>query len=184
MGLMIVAAMGVGAVGTYVTTRPAALPEELRRTERLPEHQSPADRAKRASQTDAPKPGTRDSVEIKTPTYDESGNLRFTSEQAKVPRNEDAYLVAINGFLAKADLAPAGAKAVKADLKDGILTIWFNEAFDSTYGTEDEQTLVNGILVSAGQFSEVRKVQFTIQGKPMETMGNIDLTSPLSTLRE
>ncbi len=121
---------------------------------------------------------------IKRPKYDDEGNLRFESRTEDVPKNTTAYLAAINGFLGEAKLTPEGASATSASLKDGVLTVVFNKAFDSTYGTEDEQTLVNGILVSAGQFPEVKKVKFTIEGRPMETMGNIDLSQPLSTLRE
>lgn len=184
MALLLVGAMGATALTTYITMGPGkSIPKEEQRAERLPEHQE--------GKTDstAGKMDLKDPVEtqvtILSPKSDDKGNITYDKRTETVPQGENRYLLAINSFLEEAKISPEGSKAVAADLEpDGLLTLQFNEAFDTTYGTEDEEILVDGILKSVGQFRAVKRVRFTIMGRPMETLGNIDLTQPMPALRD
>ncbi len=90
-----------------------------------------------------------------------------------------------SGREAKTDIAPKEARATKAVLTErGELRLQFNNAFDRTYGSEEERALVDGILHSLGQFKEIVNVQFCIGDQPMETLGHIDLSTPQAVLRD
>lgn len=120
------------------------------------------------------------SVTLVIPTYDE--NLDFDSEPVEVPEGADQILFVVNLFLGRFDDAGAGA-VDRIEVESGIASVYFSSEFRRSYGTEDEQILVNGLLVTLGQFPEVEFVKFYAGGRPLETFGNIDLTDPLPVIR-
>lgn len=121
-------------------------------------------------------PNAPDEVTVNTPV-DNNGTLSFKGEKVKVPAGANRYAAAVDGFLSRAKIAPSGSKVVSAVVDDrGILTLSFSKQFDTTYGTEDERTIVEGILEAVRQFKEVASVRFQVLGKPLETLGSIDLT--------
>lgn len=184
--LLVVGAMGAGALAMYVAGgAPMKLPENMQRTERLPEHQKPKPTdIKSELPTSTNHDEKQTSVTVLKPKYDKDGTLKFDKDQKEVQHDENPYVVALNGYLANAKIAPEGSKVVNAELKGDVLVVSFSKQFDRTYGTEDEETLVNGLLTTAGQFPGVKKMLFTIEGQELETLGNVDLTQPISVLRE
>jgi hypothetical protein len=171
--------LGVGVVGGlagYLHATPHA--------RQMPPHERRAERGDAPARTE-PAPGRHGAapnVQVFAPEY-VNGELRYTKTAATPPAGEDPKVFAVNAFLRKAGLTPPGARAVACSIADGIATIEFSREFDQTYGTEDEHTIVDGVLRSLGQFPEVSYVQFSIGGRPMETMGNLDLSRPLSVER-
>ncbi|MCH7903019.1 MAG: GerMN domain-containing protein [Armatimonadetes bacterium] len=121
------------------------------------------------------------SVTLVIPTYDEK--LDFSSEPVKVPEGVDQTVFAVNLFLDQLDVVPSDAVAEKIELNNGIASVYFSSEFRRSYGTEDEQILVNGLLVTLGQFPEIEFAKFYAGGRPLETFGNIDLTDPLPVIR-
>jgi spore germination protein GerM len=75
-------------------------------------------------------------------------------------------------------LGDKSARVIGIDVRNGTAFLAFNPAFEQTYGTSDEGIVLNGILRTLSQFPEIEKVQFEIDGKPMDTLGNIDLSQP------
>ena len=120
------------------------------------------------------------SVTLVIPTYDE--NLDFRSEPVKVPEGVDQTVFAVNLFLDQLDDVGSGG-VERIELNNGIASVYFSSEFRRSYGTEDEQILVNGLLVTLGQFPEIDFVKFYAGGRPLETFGNIDLTDPLPVIR-
>lgn len=151
-------ALALGALIGYVRSAGVEIPASMRR-----QTQTPA-------------------VKVYTPRY-EGSDLRFSSTTVKTPPDTDRIVFAVNKFLEASKVVPQGARARSASLAAGKLVLDFDPQFDQTYGTEDEQTLVKGILTAVGQFDEVASVQLTVGGKPLETLGNIDLTGQLKPLR-
>ena len=120
------------------------------------------------------------SVTLVIPTYDE--NLDFRSEPVKVPEGVDQTVFAVNLFLDQLDDVGSGG-VERIELNNGIASVYFSSEFRRSYGTEDEQILVNGLLVTLGQFPEIDFVKFYAGARPLETFGNIDLTDPLPVIR-
>ncbi|HRJ27444.1 MAG TPA: GerMN domain-containing protein [Fimbriimonadaceae bacterium] len=170
--MLLCGAMVVGVLGYYVKFSPA---------NRVPEDQ------KRASRTSPPVPRD-DPTQAKTvqsmrPEY-QGDRLQFQSKTKPVPPGTNAIVFAVNEFLGSSQVAPADAKLVTAQVKDKTVTLDFNAAFDTTYGTEDEHTILDGILLAVGQFPSIDFVVFQVEGRPLETLGNIDLTTPQKVIRK
>lgn len=122
------------------------------------------------------------SVTVLKPHYNDD-QLVFDKTEKASPEGKDPMVFAVNEFLAQSKVAPEAARAQTCAIKDGVATIEFSKEFDRTYGTEDEHTIVEGILRTMGQFPEIQSVQFNVNGQPLETLGNIDLTTPQPVLR-
>lgn len=168
-------ALGVAIVGSvlgYVKFAPA---------DRIPLDQRRGSLAGRTAQETAAQPRS-DTVQVPVPRYVD-GDLQFERRPVQARPGADHYALAINEFLKEARLTPSGARVLSTSLRDGNLLVDFSKEFDQTYGTEDEQTLVNGILTALGQFREVSTVELRVEGKEIETLGNIDLTAPLPVIR-
>jgi hypothetical protein len=163
--LVLIGALGLGALAAYIKMTPA---------DRIPTEQLRQDRL-------AQTPATTH-VETLRPRY-EQGNLKFTKKTVEVRKGEDAIVVAVNAYLAEAKVAPEDAALVSVEIKDGVADLYFNGAFNTTYGTEDEQTILTGILSVLGQFPSIEAVRFFSEGKPISTLGNVDLTDPQPVIR-
>lgn len=175
--LGLLAALGVvgfGALLAYVLSGPPrTVPVDQRRATEAP---VAADGG-----TPAPSSG-KEKVDVLTPRY-ENGDLRFERQPAAPPSGVDPYVFAVNSFLDRTRFVPRKARLVRAERRGSLLRLHFSPEFDTTYGTEDEETLLNGILAAVGQFPEIEEVQFLIGERPMETLGNVDLSGPLRVRR-
>ncbi len=165
IALMLAGAGGVAAVGMYVKNTPdaAQIPPALRRSSLGHEAQKVPVRAK-------------DSAEILIPRSS-GGNLSFEKSTEKVPTGADPMVFAINRYLENTHFAKG--HALSCTVVDGLAHIEFDPAFQSSYGSSDEETLLQGLSKTLGQFPEVKKMQFFINGSPVESIGNVDLSQPL-----
>ena len=141
---------------------------------------APADTVPRETKTEQQTGG--DKVHAFTPYY-KNDDLAFRSEPMDVPKNADKYVFVIDKYLRSVKAVPQDAVLKTCKLENGVATLDFNKAFDRTYGTFDESTIINGILTVMGQFSEVSYVKFTVEGQKIDTLGNMDLTDPLEVER-
>lgn len=114
---------------------------------------------------------------VYTPHWQDS-NLTFSRKRLSVPDGEDPKVFAVNQFLANTKIADPSAKLLSVDVKNGVAALSFNAAMDATFGTEDEETLLNGLLATLSQFPDVEKAEFYANGKHIDTFGNVDLTEP------
>lgn len=121
-------------------------------------------------------------VRLMTPYYKDN-ELAFRSESVEVPPGIDKYVFAINRYLRSVEAVPKEANLIACVIKDGTATLNFNTSFRTSYGTDDESTLINGVLAVMGQFEDVNFVKFTVEGKNLESLGNLDLIDPQSVLR-
>ncbi len=168
IGLVIVGVLGLGSLAAYVKYGGAdKVPVEIRK---VPSLQQPANKDEGKTQT---------KVELVTPTR-EGMDLKLGKHESDVPAGEDPRLFAINHFLREAGFVPEEAKAVGIDIRDHVAYVDVTKAFNQTYGTMEEETLLKGLSATLAQFKDIDKVQFLLEGKPIETFGNVDLTEPLS----
>ncbi len=122
-------------------------------------------------------------VMLLTPHY-KGEELSFTSSPLSVPPDQDPKVFAINEFLRTTKLSSSDARVLSVDVKDGIATLSFNPAFESGYGTDDERTMIEGLQRTMGQFTDVQKIEIVVDGKNIESLGNIEISEPLDVLRE
>ncbi|MBV6457481.1 MAG: hypothetical protein HONBIEJF_00590 [Fimbriimonadaceae bacterium] len=161
--LVLIGALGLGALVAYVKGVPAdRVPVDLSR--------------------DPAASSRSDTVDAYKPHY-EQGNLKFTKRSVEVPEGHDPIVYSVNEYLKESTVTPEGASLVSAKVNDGIADLDFNAAFRTTYGTEDEQTILNGILTVLGQFHDIVSARFLVEGKPLDTLGNVDLSEPQLVIR-
>lgn len=167
IGLVAVGILGLGALAAYVKYGGAdKVPEESRRVRSI---QQPADK---------PDPARKESVDLVTPSR-EGLDLKLGKHQSDVPAGEDARLFALNHFLQQSKIADPKARAVGIQVKDGVALIDVTPEFNQPYGTFDEEAILKGITATLAQFPDIEKVQFFVEGQPVTTLGNVDLTDPL-----
>lgn len=118
-----------------------------------------------------------------TPKYDEGG-LKFDRKEGSVPAGGDAKVQVVNDYLDKIPAVPKEAQLIDVKMEGTTAVLNFNDAFRSGYGTEDEQIIVKGILTALAQFPEVQTALFKINGQPLDSLGNIDLSEPQSVMKE
>lgn len=162
--ILVLSLVGGVLLGAYVMTSPDAqrVPDALRK-------QSPA----------TAKPGGKKALVAQYV----GEKLTMVKHDVAVPPGQDERVFLINGFLASSGIAPADARALGVDVRDRVAFVDFNGAFDRTYGAEDEGILVNGILATLGQFEDIDRVQLQVNGTPLSTLGNLDLSFPQPVLR-
>jgi hypothetical protein len=164
--MIAVGILGLGALAAYVKYGGASkVPPEVRRIESA---QPPA----------AQKEGERESVELVTPTR-EGTELKLGKHRSDVPEGEDGRIFAINHFLRESKIVPDNARAIGIQVKDGVALVDVSPSFNQTYGSFDEEALLKGICATLAQFKGIEKVQFFVDGKSVETLGNVDLTEPI-----
>lgn len=143
---------------------------------------TPADRIPADQLRDRSPAASVPQVRLLTPKFI-GDELRFDATQSSAPAGANPMVYAVNEFLGHVKAVPNGARATAVTVKDGLATLDFSGAFAQTYGTEDEQVILNGILTVMGQFSEVRSVQITVVGRPIETLGNVEIMDPQPVIR-
>lgn len=77
---------------------------------------------------------------------------------------------------------PPGARAISVTLQgEGVALADFNGAFVSNFpgGSLRESLIINAVLKTLAQFPGVKAVQFTVDGKIIDTLGgHVDLSEP------
>ncbi|HZH97334.1 MAG TPA: GerMN domain-containing protein [Fimbriimonadaceae bacterium] len=115
---------------------------------------------------------------VLTPYY-EGDNLKFRHLDVPVPNGQDAPVYVVNSFLRESKVYGSDVRLLSIDIRDGVAHLYFNEGFSGTQGTEDEQTVIQGISASLAQFPEIKKALFYANGEQVKSIGSIDLTEPL-----
>lgn len=107
------------------------------------------------------------------------GEVEFTSSSREVNSKEDPVVFAINEFL-KATKISGNAKLSSAIVNGDNVVLDFDGMFVRGYGTDDEQTLIEGILKAVRDNSKAKTATFMERGKPARSLGNIELDGPQS----
>ncbi len=166
LALLVASAGLVAGLFAYVKFSPAS---------RVPETERRSDASEAKNLTRPTK------VVVYKPKYVDH-DLKFDESERTVPEGQDPVVFAVNAYLDEAGITPKEARLRTCRIESGLATLDFGAAFNQTYGTDDERTLLDGILTVAGQFKEIRTVRFLADGKPIETLGNVELTDPQPVL--
>lgn len=161
----------LGVVLAYVKFSPAQnVPEADQRAVTHVESNAPA-----PTKPEVP----TDNVKILKPSYTQDDDLVYTETDRPVEKAQNRYVVAINGFLQEAKVTEPGAKALSATLEGKVLVINFTDPFGATRGTDDERTIIDGLIHVARQFPEVKSLRLLVSGSRIETLGSVDLMEDL-----
>jgi len=169
VGLLVVGVVGLGCLAAYVKFGGASRIPDDERNPKFSEHSQPA------AKQDTPKDGK---VTVITPSRN-GDDLKLDHKQADVPTGEDPMLFAVNHFLRESKIVPSDAKAVGVQVKDGVALLDMSPSFNQSYGSMDEEALLKGLCATLAQFKNVDKVQFFVEGKVIDSLGNVDLSSPI-----
>jgi hypothetical protein len=167
IGLFLIGLAGLAGLAMYVKTSGASqVPAEMRR---VPALVQPSGHPNSSGQTH---------VKLVSPSR-EGTSLKLDEKTGTVPNGEDPRLFAVNHFLQQSNIAPNDAKAIGIQVKDKVAYIDVTKSFEQSYGSLDEEAMLKGLCASLAQFPEVDKVQFLVEGKAVQSLGNVDLSEPI-----
>ncbi len=123
--------------------------------------------------------------QVNVPKPDYEGNELVLKDNLKnPPADEDPLKFAVNEYLDQIPSVPREARVTEVVKREnGLVELHFTPDLIAGYGSEEERTIIQGILKAAGQFEDVRQVQFMVEGQPLDSLGHLDLTVPLDVER-
>jgi len=76
---------------------------------------------------------------------------------------------------------PEGTKLLGLKVKNGLASVNLSKEFRDNFtgGSEGESLTISSILRTLGQFPEIKRVHILVEGKPLDTLGHLDLSEPL-----
>jgi spore germination protein GerM len=76
---------------------------------------------------------------------------------------------------------PEGSRIESVKVDGDLATINFNKEFVDGFagGSEDESLLIKAIVKTVGQFDNINKIMLKADGKPVNTLGHLDITEPI-----
>lgn len=176
--IMVLAALGVGVFAAYVRFGPNVqrVPDEIRRPSVASETSSHRSRPHGPSVEIETSPA----LDLKIPVV-EGDTVHLGKSAGPVPSGTKPMV-----FLATATLKQLkieGARALGVDVKGRNALIDFNEALDKGYGSTEEGYLISSLQWALGQFPEIDTFQIVIDGQVKDTLGQLDLSEPISVTR-
>lgn len=172
LATLAISAVSFGALTYYVVNRPPSVNPLTGETTSSASRQATAD-----------EPVRRESVESHSPSY-AGGEFSTRTESTRVPAGQDPVVFAANNYLDKLKNVPKNVDITSVKIKDKIATVNFNKEMQGvSFGSEDEQIFVEGLLKVLGQFPEISNVLFTIDGRRIETFGHFEVIDPVPVQR-
>lgn len=104
----------------------------------------------------------------------------FEMKTVDVPKGQDPVMFAVNHFLESLSFVQPEAKLLDVHYEGENVELVFSSNFRQTYGTDDEATIIKGILRAVQANSKAKTATFMEGGKPIETLGSTDLAGPQS----
>lgn len=91
-------------------------------------------------------------------------------------------LIEQGGNSGLANPIPKGTRLLGVTVKNGLATVDFSREFRDNFtgGSEEEGLLIGATLKTLGQFPEIKQVIFLVEGKPLDSLGHLDLSGPQS----
>lgn len=103
----------------------------------------------------------------------------FTTKSIKLPKGSDPIVASVNAYLDGLKFVQPEARLLEVKYDKGNAELRFSSNFRQFYGTDDEATIIKGIVRAvAANNSNIKTVTFTENGKPIDTLGQADLTGP------
>lgn len=175
LAIFLLAALGGGVLAAYVKLTPAALHVER------PDQSAGPDVSVRAHPDNSTQiTGRQNGSTLLVPTVDQD-DVKLTKPAGDTPEGVRPEVFLVNQTLDS--LKVDGAKAVGIDVKDRVAIVSFNPGIQKGYGTIEEGHLIKALSMALGQFPEIDAFQVAVEGKTVDSLGNIDLTTPVLVIR-
>ncbi len=123
--------------------------------------------------------------------YPDDSGMKLIAVKRDVKPSPDKYTAAMKSLMSgtdkkgTVDIIPKTAKLRSVKVKDGVAKVDFSRELikDFNGGSTGEEMLVGSIVDTLTEFSEVKKVQILVEGKPVDTIaGHMDTEKPLSRM--
>lgn len=169
VALALIALASFAGLAAYVRFSPAGEYSRMEKTKLeviKKERKKPASkRIEESQQVYVPRPFAR------------GGSVEWTFEIVQAQHGVDPLVLAVNRFLESSKIA-SNAKLLEVRYRGENAELEFENLFYSGYGTDDEQTLLKGILIAVSENSKAKTVTFYENGKLVRSLGNIELEIP------
>jgi len=110
--------------------------------------------------------------------------LTFQSETRPMPAGSNPMVFAVNEYLKQIPAVPKDARLVGVEVIDHTAIMQFNRVFgETTYGSEDEKTVLDGLCATMGMFPDVSQIKLEAEGKGIDSLGHVELGDPLPVTR-
>ena len=141
-------------------------------------------------------PETKEAQEIRVKLYypDEDGTkLIAVTRKIKTDKNTDKYTATMKSLLSgtkekgQISIIPKEAKLRSVTVQNGTAKVDFSREFVKKFtgGSTGEEMLVGSIVDTLTEFPEVKRVQFLVEGEPVESIaGHMDTTAPIQRMKE
>jgi hypothetical protein len=107
----------------------------------------------------------------------------FETTTSEVPPGMDHKVFALNSFL-KQIPAVNGGSVLDVSVSNGEALISVNKGLATTFGMEDEKTILDGIARTLGTYPDIKTFRLTFEGQRIDTLGHADLTDAMPVIRE
>ena len=112
-------------------------------------------------------------------TFYKDGQL--VTEERTLAEGEDPVVLGVNSALESIPAVPPEARLVETAKEGNTVVLRFTSSFTQTYGTDDESNVITAIMKAVSVNSTADTVEMeTMDGRPIETLGSIDLVGPQS----
>jgi len=117
----------------------------------------------------------------------ENNQPKLRAIEKEVPAGENPAEIALRHLIEEGDNAglanpiPRGTRLLGLEIKDGLATVNLSREFSDNFsgGSEGEGLVVGVILRTLGQFPEIERVRLLVEGRPLETLGHLDLSGEM-----
>jgi hypothetical protein len=172
--MALIGALGLGAIGAWVVRTPAdKVPAEQRRVEA--KANPPVTPAPREKETERP---ATPSQSLLVPKLSGS-DLRWVRQEL-----ETADPMKTLAELAVTACGLDGSTVRSVKVEGDLATLDFAPEVESGFGSAQESLLLDALRKGFGQFREVRRVQITVSGERVESLGgHLEVFDPISVIR-
>ena len=175
LAVMLLTLCGAGVLAAYVRMTPAAAHVMADTSSSGPsvtisEHATPRTQA----QSDT------NSLHLLVPSI-EKNDVALTKAAGDPPDGVRPEVFLVNQTLTSLQID--GARAIGIDVKDRVAMVDFNSGIEKGYGTIEEGHLIKALQMALGQFKDIDSFQIVVDGKIVDSLGNLDLTEPPKVIR-
>jgi len=176
LALMLLALLGAGVFAAYVKMVPAAsrVPADMRRSEPGVSVDVTSIKTKPVESH----PSSQDVLLVPAVVEKE---VKLGNPVGPVPQGVRPEVFLLNETLAS--LTIDNARALSIDMKGSVAVVNFNAALQKGYGSIEEGNLIRALQLALGQFKGITHFKVTVEGKSIDTLGNIELSAPIEVIR-
>jgi len=175
--VLLFAALGLGALATYVTTNASAahVAPELRK----PTSPKDAPAVDVNVQPTASQLASSGVTSLRLPVIE--GQTVTLGSSQEIPTGVAPAVFAANEALKAAHVTEA--RALGVDIQHGVALIDFNDSIRDGVGSAQEASFIEAMQRTLGQIPGVDKFQITVEGKPIESLGHFEISDPVDVIR-